>query len=435
MGLPRIGRLVLVGGLAYLLLLLGLATLNGSLLAMALPLVIYLAAALLHGPQGIHLQVTRTLSTHRVHEDTPVEVSLTLTNAGSRLEEVLLQDLVPQHLAITDGESEVLASLGPGETIEIGYTVTGQRGDFRFRAVQVTSREALGLFERQVSVPAPAQLSLLPNAPRLRQVPIRPFRTRGYAGPIPARQGGSGTDFYGVREYEMGDPRRWINWRVSARHPRALFTNQFERERIADVGLILDARKRTDLQVPGDSLFSHAVRATSALAEAFLRAGNRVGLLVYGEFLDWTLPGYGKVQRERILQALARAETGESHAFEHLDFLPTRLFPAQSQLVLVSPLGQDDLQTLIRLRAHGYQVLVIQPDPIPFELQTLDPGPAVELAARIVSLQRALLLLKLRQAGIQVVGWQVHKPFDQVLHGALGRAPQWFRALGWEQVP
>jgi uncharacterized protein (DUF58 family) len=435
MGLPRVGRLLLVGGLAYLLLLLGLATLNGSLLAMALPLVIYLAAALLYGPQGIHLQVTRTLSTHRVHEDTPVDIGLTITNAGSRLEEVLLQDLVPQRLEVTDGESEVLASLRPGETIEIGYTVTGRRGDFRFQALQVTSSEALGLFQRRLTVPAPAHLSMLPNAPRLRQVPIRPFRTRGYAGPIPARQGGSGTDFFGVREYEMGDPRRWINWRVSARHPRALFTNQFERERLADVGLILDARKRTDLHVPGDSLFEHAVHATSALAEAFLRAGNRVGLLVYGEFLDWTLPGYGKVQRERILRALARAQTGESHAFEHLDFLPTRLFPAQSQLVLVSPLSQDDLQTLIRLRARGYQVLVIQPDPVPFELQTLDPGPAVELAARIVSLQRALLLLKLRQAGIQAVGWQVHKPFDQVMHAVLGRAPHWFRALGWEQSP
>ncbi|MCL7455525.1 MAG: DUF58 domain-containing protein [Anaerolineae bacterium] len=41
----------------------------------------------------------------------------------------------------------------------------------------------------------------------------------------PARAGPA--PIFGVREYQAGDPRRWINWRVSARHPRSLFTNEF----------------------------------------------------------------------------------------------------------------------------------------------------------------------------------------------------------------
>ena len=239
-------------------------------------------------------------------------------------------------------------------------------------------------------------------------------------------------EFFGVREYQLGDPRRWINWRVSARHPRALFTNEFEQERIADVGLILDARLRSDVRVRGDSLFEHAVRATASLAEAFLGDGNRVGLLVYGRFLNWTFPGYGKVQRERILQALARAQTGDSQIFDNLDYLPTRFFPAQSQLVLVSPLCRDDPPLLIRLRARGYQILVIRPDPVAFEVRALGPQPEVELAARIVGVERALLFRKLQQAGIQVVDWQVDQPFDRVVHASLGRVPHWFRAVGME---
>jgi uncharacterized protein (DUF58 family) len=170
----------------------------------------------------------------------------------------------------------------------------------------------------------------------------------------------------------------------------------------------------------------------ASLAERFLSDGNRVGLLVYGRVLDWTFPGYGKVQRERILRALASAQPGDSQVFERFENLPTRFFPAQSQLVLVSPLCMDDLPMLIRLRARGYQLLVVRPDPVSMELALLGQQPGVDLAARIVRLERTLLQRKLQQAGIQVVDWRVDQPFDQVIHASLGRMPHWFRAVGVE---
>jgi uncharacterized protein (DUF58 family) len=428
-------RRLWIGGLIYLLLLLGLATLNSKVLAIAIPLAVYLAAALLYGPEELRLKVTRTLSADRVYVGSPVAVHLSLTNEGSGLEEVLVQDLIPRSLELISGESQVLASLSPGETIQLSYTVIGKRGSYDFQEVQAMACDRSGLARQRVAITARSQLSVMPKPLRLRRLAIRPFRTRGYAGPVLARQGGSGTDFFGVREYQPGDPRRRINWRVSARHPTTLFTNEFEWERIADVGLILDARQRTDIRVQGDSLLEYAVSATASLAEAFLAEGNRVGLLVYGELVNWTFPGYGKVQRERILRELARAETGVSLVFEHLDFLPTQLFPAKSQIVLVSPLCQDDLPMLIRLRAHGYQLLVIRPDSMAFERKSLPSQPAVDMAARIVTVERTLLLFRLRQAGIQVVDWQVDRPFDQVLHGALARMPLWSRSLVRGSVP
>ena len=222
------------------------------------------------------------------------------------------------------------------------------------------------------------------------------------------------------------------HWRLSARHPRTLFTNEFEQERIADVGLILDARQRSDIRLKGDSLFEYGIRAAAALAGAFLNDGNRVGLLVYGRNLDWTFPGYGKVQRERILRALTRAKTGESLVFDNLDYLPTRFFPARSQIVVISPLCREDLSMLIRLRAHGYQLLLISPDPITFEAKALGSRPIIDLAVRIAHLERTLLLRNLRQAGIQIVDWQVDQPFDQTVHTSLHRLPYWYRVIGVE---
>jgi len=434
-------RLLLLAGLAYALLLLGLATLDGRLLALALPLVIYLGATFVYGPHELRLSVTRTLSAERVSPGTPVAVEISVINAGPRLEEVLVEAPIPRKLELADGEPSMIATLPPGEALALAYTVRGPRGKHDFPPIRVTVSDHLGLFRRRTRLPARSQLIILPEVSRLKRVTIRPLRTRAYAGPVPARQSGSGVEFFGVREYQPGDPRRWINWRVSARHPRAIFTNEFEQERIADVGLILDARLRTNVRLEGQALFEHAVQATASLADAFLSDGNRVGLLVYGQFLDWTLPGYGKVQRERILRALAQAETGEGMIFESLDRLPTRLFPARSQVVLVSPLCNDDLPMLVRLRARGYQILVISPDPVAFEVQGFGvlegkgsrpnaPQAALDLAARIARLERVLLMRRLRQAGVQVVDWQVDKPFGQVAHVALSRAPRWFQAVG-----
>jgi uncharacterized protein (DUF58 family) len=425
-------RLLLLSGLIYGLFLLGLATLSGELLALAVPFAIYLGAAIFYGSGEIHLKAVRTLSADRVSQGTPVVVRLSIINEGVGLEEVLVEDPVPRSFELVDGEPLVLPTLPPGVTAELEYTVRANRGHYAFQSVRVTASDRLGLFRRQVALPVSGHLVVLPEVLKLRRVAIRPLRTRAYAGPIPARQGGSGVEFFGVREYQSGDALRWINWRVSARHLHTLFTNEFEQERVADVGLILDARRRSNVRLRGDSLFEYAVRATASLAEVFLNDGNRVGLLVYGRFLGWTFPGYGKTQREQILRALARAETGSSMVFDSLDQLPTRFFPARSQLVLISPLCTDDLPMLIRLRARGYQLLVISPDPVAFEAKALGPRPAVDLAARIARTERLLLLRKLRQAGVRIVDWQVDRPFDQTVHASLGRLPHWFRALGVE---
>jgi uncharacterized protein (DUF58 family) len=425
-------RVLLLGSLAYGLLFLGLATLNGGMLALAIPLVVLLGAALLWGPGTPRLKIARSFSAESVSPDTPVVVTLSVINQGPALEEVTIEDAVPPTLEVIEGGPSVLASLPAGGRVEIAYTVRGKRGALEFRDVWVTAGERLGVFWRCVTLPVPGRLFILPEVSKMRQVAIRPLRTRAYAGPVPARQGGSGVAFYGVREYQPGDPLRWINWRMSARHSHELFTNEFEQERVADVGLILDARRRSDVRGRGGMLFEHAVSATASLAASFLNDGDRVGLLVYGGFLDWTFPGYGKLQRKRILEALARVETGESMVFESFDYLPTRLFPAKSQLVLVSPLCADDLPMLVRLCARGYQLLVVSPDPVSFEARALRTQPGVELAARIAHLERALLLRKLRRAGIQVVDWQVDRPIDRVVHASLGRTPQWFRAVGVE---
>jgi uncharacterized protein (DUF58 family) len=424
------GRVTLLVILLFGVLLFGLIALNGNLVALAIPLAFYLAAALYLSPEDVRLSASRSLSSDCVSPDRPVVVRLTLTNQGSSIDELLVEDGVPSYLKVIEGQASAILSLRAGETRQIQYTVSGRRGRFIFDKVQITACEAFGLYTRRTRLSAVASLLVLPELKHLRRVSIRPRRTHDYVGPIPARQGGSGVDFFGVREYQVGDPLRWINWKVAARHEQTLYTNEFEQERIADVGLILDARSQSDIYTRDGSLFEYSIQVTASLADAFLSDGNRVGLLIYGRGQEKTFPGYGKVQRERILRALANARTSDNIALQSLNYLPTRFFPAHSQIVMVSPLSNTDLPVLFQLRALGYSLLVVSPDPVSFEARLYPKDEVIRVATRLANLERVLLLHKLQRGGIQTVDWDVSRSFDQVAYANLGRFPRGIHAVG-----
>ncbi len=405
--------LIALGALAFGMALLGLATLNGALIALAIPPAIFVGAALLDTPDDLHVQATRTLSTERTSPGAMIDVRVAITNCGPRTVSVLFEDVIPAGLELTGGQSACLTLLAPGATATLAYTVRGVRGFYHFSGVQATVSDRLGLNRRTMAVAAPGNILIMPEVARLTRLGIHPRRTRIFSGTIPARQGGAGVEFFGVREYQAGDPVRWMNNRATARFPGSLYVNEFEQERVADIGIILDARRGSDVQGNHHTLFEYSVQAAAALADALISQGNRVGLLIYGHAIEWTFPGYGKMQREKVLRALAQARTGDRAALASLADIPTRLFPARSQIVLVSPLQPGDASPILHMRAHGYDVLIISPDPVAFEATTI--GVVADLAVRIARVERQALLQRLLMAGVRIVDWNVETPLALAL--------------------
>ncbi len=420
----------------YVLLIASLISLKGDLLVLVVPVLSFLLYGWLSTPTKVDLALVRTLSAARPMDDETVEVSVTITNKGSTLNEVLLEDQLPGGLVLKSGSPRRLVALKGGAEFKIQYRIYAKRGVYEFGPLKVSTTDALGLFPRSLLLNAVGKLTVYPKVLPLGYIAIRPRRTRIYPGSIPSRSGGSGLEFYGVRDFQPGDPPRVINWRSTARHTfnhpeigypggnakiRLKFiSNQFQQERVADVGIVLDGRELSNVMA-GHSMFEKSVMAAAALADAFLKQGNRVGLLVYGQFLDWTFPAYGKLQKERILFSLAGARLGASSVFAGLDGISTRMFPAGSQIILVSPLAAEDWKILVRMRAHGYQVLVLSPDPLAFEYAWLSGTAEMELALKMARLERRLLIRRLQRAGIQVIEWDVSKPFEQVVRPQLMR--------------
>lgn len=421
-------RIALLAALTYLVFLVGIATLNGGIIELAIPLVLYLLAGLWRAPEGLNLSARRSISDERITPGGTITIRLTVRNHGGYVEQVHLADPLPKFLEVIEGAPDRLVSIPAGGETSWSYTVRGRRGSHTFDGIHATAEDRLGLLQQRALLSAPGQVLVLPGLTRIRHISILPRQTRVYSGVIPANQGGAGIEFFGVREYQAGDSPHRINWRVSARHENLLYSNEFQQERVADVGIVLDGRKSVNEFGGGRTIFEESVRAAVAVSNSLLAEGNRVGLFVNGHKSKWTSPGYGKYQRERLMRALALAETGEDMSFKSLS-IPRRLFPPSSVIVLISPLMPEDLDLLGAFRAFGYQLIAISPDPVTFESRGLKTSPSVELSMRILRLQRETMLRELRHTGIQVVNWDTAKPFEQVAYAALSRPAVWMRAI------
>lgn len=389
---------------------------NGRLLLLAIPFLVYIIVGVLQIPNDITLLANRTIDIPSVTAQEAVETRIVIKNQGNILVNLYLEDTDFPSMRILKGQSHQRLALSAGEITELNYYFIATRSVISWKTIHACASDPFGLFDFERGIPAPGEVLVRPTPMQIRPVMLKPRATFHTAGSIPARLAGSGTDFWGIREYRPGDSFRHLNWRLAARHPRKLFTNEYEREEIADYCLILDARKLTNGNQTEEALFEHSVSAVASLAENFLRNGNRVSLLVFGTSLLTAFPGYGKKQLNLLLWNLSRAKLGGNLPFTKIEQFPTKLFPTRSLILIFSTVDSRDLETYARLRAFGYDVLLISPDPVDFTSRMLPLTEVSTLATRAARVERVIQLKRLLELGVNVIDWQVNQPLETILH-------------------
>jgi uncharacterized protein (DUF58 family) len=410
-------------------LLISLLTFTGELISLAIPLIVYLFLGWLTSPapESVDLQVE--VDRERVSEGEMVEIRLQLENTGDVESLLYIHQSLPPELHPSGSSPDFITTLKPNERFEISTSVRCDRGVSSLGDTSILISEPLGSHFKHTLYSSNKSILTLPIPRSIRNIMIRPRRTKVYAGTIPANRGGLGNEFFSVKNYTDGDPLQHINWRASAKHDSKYFINHFQQERVAEVAVLVDARSQSNIIKPSITLLNSSVQAAATVASSLLSSGNRVGVLSFGSHLEWTFPGYGRVQRERILRALAKIQTGESQIFNELRNLPVRLFPTGSQLILISPLLNEDYEMLVELRARGYQLMVISPSWSEFLSEGVQTDPSlIQIASRLAALERNLLLRKLSQAGILVLPWDIHKPLEEILNRYHRTPMRWLRA-------
>jgi uncharacterized protein (DUF58 family) len=98
------------------------------------------------------------------------------------------------------------------------------------------------------------------------------------------------------------------------------------------------------------------------------------------------------------------------------------MFPSRALIIIISPLVSADLYIFRRLRAYGYQVLLVSPDPIDFAYPTLAQDTTTRLAIRTARLARRLQLNDISQLQVPVIDWKISQPLFPLVRNALTRS-------------
>ena len=242
-------------------------------------------------------------------------------------------------------------------------------------------------------------LTVLPPPLDARSLAVPPH-LRARIGQHVGRRPGAGVEFLSLRAYAPGDPVRHVNWRASSRL-RSLVVNEYAGERAAEVVTFVDTT--ADVRRDGSSTLASAVRGAAGIAQAYLAAGDRVGVIAFGARMRWLLPDQGTRQYYRILEHALASTVDEGFVPPALSRLPRPVLPSGALVYVFSPLLDIRVVDAIAdLRQRGHPIVVV--DVLEFEPEAtrteLD-----QLALRIWRLDRAATVHRLQDLGAVVLPW------------------------------
>ncbi|MFG0244448.1 MAG: DUF58 domain-containing protein [Phycisphaerales bacterium JB052] len=108
--------------------------------------------------------------------------------------------------------------IGPGQSGSfMGTLKPSKRGRVTLRRIRLSTRFPFGLLQKSLIFEQPRTLLVLPHKLQLRSELLRHTHAQGEQARKRSARGGRSDEFWGLREYVPGDPRRRISWKHSAR--------------------------------------------------------------------------------------------------------------------------------------------------------------------------------------------------------------------------
>jgi uncharacterized protein (DUF58 family) len=198
---------------------------------------------------------------------------------------------------------------------------------------------------------------------RVRQLEIR---TRGlvnqvFSGEYHSVFKGRGMAFSEVREYQLGDDVRTIDWNVTARfdHP---FVKIFEEERELTVMLLVDLSGSQFFGSQGQLKRDIAVEISAILAFSAMKNGDKVGALLFSDKIERFIPPR-KAQSHalRIVRELISFEpkspaTSIRGALEYLN----HVLKKRSIVFVISDFLDSGYETALRIAGKRHDLIGIR---------------------------------------------------------------------------
>jgi uncharacterized protein (DUF58 family) len=421
------------GGLINTLIAILVPAQLGILIAVLLTILWYLIILILAGIDAISHQADRIevsreqLGKLSIGRDNPVTINIQARqsdrNQKSRQFVYQIRDGAPQNLP---GTPELISGkLAISHSQTSTYTVHPyQRGEYEWQGIEVRQLGRWGLAWQQWRVDTAQTVVVYPDLIGLKALSIK-LALQSSGAMRQNRKRGIGTEFSELREYNIGDDPRSIDWKATARRNRPLI-RVLEPEQEQTVIILLDRGRLMTANIQGYQRFDFGLNATLSLALTAIQRGDRVGVGVFDRYLTtWIPPQQGQNHFARILDQVSRIQP-ELLEPDYLGAV-TNVLKQQSRRALVVIITDiiDDIASTELLTALGR----LTPRYLPFCVTLRDPQ--VDLRARELApdlagaytqavaidaiRQRELAFTKLKRKGVLVLDAPATKISDQLV--------------------
>jgi uncharacterized protein (DUF58 family) len=372
---------------------------------------------------GVALQnlvALRKLSSARVFEDGEVDVSLRIQNRSNLSKVLEVRDRVPEVMRIKKGANYVLMELGPQRETEIAYTIEAPlRGFYTIGPVCIRIQDTFGLFHNEREIHLYDDFLVFPKMEDLKDALIKSRVPKIFTGAVNIRNPGDGSNFYNLREYVEGDSIKKVNWNATARTGGTMMVNEYERDAVSDIILIIDSRSVSETGPVSRNSLVYSTRAAASLAQYFLSRRDSVGLVIYSDEIVSVDRDTGKKQLYVLLTKLAGAMAKGNTP---LRVVTNRIMPhinRGSPVIILSPLEDDPtiIDAVRDFRARNFDVTVLSPSSLEFEF---DARRLDRTGYELLKTERDIIISEIRGLGAFVMDWEPDMLLETALSGARG---------------
>ena len=171
---------------------------------------------------------------------------------------------------------------------------------------------------------------------------------------------GRGMEFSEVREYQMGDDIRTIDWNVSARtgHPHV---KVFEEERELTVMLLVDVSSSGNFGTTSQMKGEVAAELSAVLAFSAIKNNDKVGLIIFSDKIEKFIPPRkGKQHVLRVIREILyfKPEDPKTNLNVALEYL-IRVIRRRSIVFLISDFLTEDYEKALQVTNKKHDVIAI----------------------------------------------------------------------------
>ncbi len=355
------------------------------------------------------ISVHRSINGKRYKENDIIKVTIKIVNHSNIVFRGELFDLLPSETFIMEGNNIFLLHINPGEELYLKYSISfSVRGQYFIGNAKTRYHTDGELHHEVIEHKELTEVLIIPIPEQITRYNIPPQFLRNIGGSFRSKMVGDGVNFTGIREYQIGDSFRRINWKQTAKQG-TLFSNEFEINRASNFILVLD------LTEEDNDIADNSVRVALGLATYLMNYRCKIGMITIAEYVHVIPIKAGKRHIIEMTEHLTKIKSISK--IQNLDLIKNRIKEGvkkisgdKNEIILFSSLNALEKTIMITdFLNHKGDITILSPTGV---AERTKDNSIFRLANNMIDIRNTVVSNYLSMNNIKIHHWVPNLPFD-----------------------